>query len=414
MSIRRVSGILVSTVLVSVCLYLWEKSAARNTSSSSNSNNTDKGALSQNTSNSIPSNIPVGLDQLIGNTPLVKINSLSNATGCSILAKLELANPGGSAKDRVALAIINDAEARGLIRPHRGDAIFEGTSGSTGISIAMLARARGYNAHIALPNDTSREKVQLLTSLGATVYELPPASIVDENQYVNFARRKAEEINAKAKDENSPHALFADQFENEANWRTHFENTGPEIWNQTQGNIDLFVTSAGTGGTIAGVSSYLKRQSQHSAKPFRTILADPQGSGFFSRIKYGVMFSPTEREGTRRRHQVDTLVEGVGLNRITANFAAAEPYIDDAVRVSDSDALKMAKWLAQNDGFFVGSSSAVNAVAAYKCAKALGPGHVIVTIFCDSGARHLSKFWKEAGECDVFHSLAELDDHVDS
>lgn len=380
-----------------------------------------------------------GIDQLIGNTPMVEVKSLSKATGCRVLAKLELANPGGSAKDRVALAIIQDAEKRGLVKPGTGDAIFEGTSGSTGISIAMLCRARGYEAHIALPDDTSAEKIQLLESYGAVVYKVPPASIVDENQYVNYAKKKAAEINNLADTLEEAHnkktamgisdpdyvrpkrAFFADQFENEANWITHFENTGPEIWAQTKGEIDLFVTSAGTGGTIAGVSIFLKSAfkktlaaHQHTndtkSQPLRVVLADPQGSGFYNKVKYGVMFSLTEREGTRRRHQVDTLVEGVGLNRITANFEAGEKYIDDAVKVTDNEALKMAKWLSENDGLFLGSSSAINAVAAYKCAKALGPGHTIVTIFCDSGSRHLSKFWKEARALEsTFESLAELD-----
>lgn len=397
-----------------------------------------------------------GVEDLIGHTPMIEIKSLSEATGCRILAKLEMANPGGSAKDRVALAIIQDAEKRGLIQPYSGDAIFEGTSGSTGISLAMLARAKGYTAHIALPDDTSTEKIQLLETLGATVYKVRPASIVDENQYVNFARTKTDEINKRAdlvikaqveaeaeadvettttnndtsntdssvesstndnakttntnndKDKNTsnrpPRALFADQFENEANWKTHFANTGPEIYAQTQGRIDVFVTGAGTGGTISGVARYLKSvsiknnakssSSSSSPTPLRVILADPQGSGFYNRIKYNVMFAPTEKEGTRRRHQVDTIVEGIGLNRITANFAAGERYIDDAVRVTDTEALKMAHWLVSNDGIFIGSSSAVNCVAAYRCAKALGPGHTIVTILCDSGSRHLSKFWK--------------------
>lgn len=351
-----------------------------------------------------------GVAGLIGNTPMIRLNSLSEATGCTVLAKMEMQNPGGSAKDRVALAIIEDAEKKGLIKPHCGDMVFEGTSGSTGISLAMLCRAKGYTAHIALPDDTSTEKVQLLENLGAVVYKVRPASIVDDNQYVNYARKAAQDVNdladaaAKGKNESRlPRALFADQFENEANWATHFEHTGPEILAQSKGALDIFVTGAGTGGTITGVARYLK-----SVLPnVRVVLADPQGSGFFNKVKYNVMFSETEKEGTRRRHQVDTLVEGIGLNRITQNFSKGCDFIDDAVRVTDEEALKMAKWLVESDGLFVGSSSAVHCVAAYRCAKALGPGHTLVTIICDSGSRHLSKFWKAVEGVSIM-SLDEL------
>ncbi|VVT46096.1 uncharacterized protein SAPINGB_P001044 [Magnusiomyces paraingens] len=363
--------------------------------------------------------VRAGVEELIGNTPMVELRSLSAATGCRILAKLELANPGGSAKDRVALAIIEAAEAAGQISPNCGDAVFEGTSGSTGISLAMLASAKGYTAHIALPDDTSTEKVQLLETLGAVVYKVRPASIVDSDQYVNFARRKTNEINAAAdaaaaanpEAPRLPRAVFADQFENEANWHTHFKHTGPEIFAQTDGGkLDAFITGAGTGGTIAGVARFLKSTIKRSpgSTPFRVILADPQGSGFYNRIKYGVMYAPTEQEGTRRRHQVDTIVEGIGLNRITVNFQAGEKYIDDAVCVSDKEALQMAKWLVSHDGIFIGSSSAINCVATYRTAKALGPGHTIVTILCDSGSRHLSKFWKEAQTVEPLESLDNL------
>jgi len=379
-------------------------------SSSNNDDNTKKSTEPTTpTLSSVPP-VRTGVEGLIGNTPMIKLKSLSEATGCTVLAKMELQNPGGSAKDRVALAIIESAEQAGLIRPHSGDMVFEGTSGSTGISLAMLCRAKGYTAHIALPDDTSLEKVALLENLGARVYKVRPASIVDNNQYVNYARNEANKINALADAAFArdgtvlPRALFADQFENEANWKAHFDHTGPEVYTQTNGGeLDIFVTGAGTGGTIAGVARYLKSVSARA----RVVLADPQGSGFYNKVKYNVMFSPTEREGTRRRHQVDTVVEGIGLNRITANFARGEPVIDDAVRVTDPEALKMAKWLVENDGLFVGSSSAVHCVGAYRCAKALGPGHTVVTIICDSGARHLSKFWKEV-EGVTINSLDDL------
>lgn len=342
-----------------------------------------------------------GIADLIGGTPLMKINSLSDATGCEIYGKLEMQNPGGSAKDRVALAVIERAEKQGLIRPHCNDKVFEGTSGSTGISIAMLCRAKGYEAHIVLPDDTSQEKVDLLTMLGAVIHKVRPAGIADQNHYVNYARKAAEAVNSDSS--NDCRAIFADQFENEANWTAHYHNTGPEIYHQTKGKLDAFVTGAGTGGTIAGVARYLKEKA--GLGDVKIVLADPVGSGLYNRIKYGVMFDIKEKEGTRRRHQVDTLVEGIGVNRITQNLEAGREYIDDAIRVTDEEALKMARLLVDNDGLFVGSSSAVHCTAVYKYALQMGPGHTLVTVICDSGARHMSKFWKAAkniaGEIDL-------------
>ncbi len=345
-----------------------------------------------------------GVEDLIGNTPLMKIKSLSDYTGCNILAKLEMNNPAGSAKDRVALAIIKDAERDHLISPHHGDVIFEGTSGSTGISFAMLANALGYTAHICLPDDTSPEKVNLLTALGAIVEKVRPASIVDKKQYVNAAKLAAEKL-TNNKSTNSK-GLFANQFENESNWKCHFKTTGPEIYKQTNGKVDFFITSAGTGGTISGISTYLKSK----LKNVKVILADPQGSGFYNKIKYGVMFDAVEKEGHRRRHQVDTIIEGVGLNRITKNFDIGSTLIDDAIRVKDDQALKMAKWLVKNDGLFVGSSAAINCAAILKLAQTVPKGSTIVTIICDSGNRHLSKFWKEAVKVDDTVTLQEIEE----
>ncbi|CAG79288.1 tryptophan synthase beta subunit-like PLP-dependent enzyme [Yarrowia lipolytica] len=333
-----------------------------------------------------PPKARIGLQGLIGNTPMVLVPSLSHATGCKIYAKVEACNPGGSAKDRVALGIIQAAEKSGAIAPHEGHVIYEGTSGSTGISLAMLSKAMGYNSHICLPDDTSSEKVDLLTNLGAVVDKVRPAGIVDKNHYVNSARDKAVECETGA--------VFSDQFENDANWRIHYNTTGPEIFIQTDGEVDLFVTGSGTGGTISGVAKYLKEK----LDDVRVVLADCQGSGLYRKIKYGVMYDSVEKEGTRRRHQVDTLVEGIGINRITHNLSQGLEFIDDAIRVTDEEAVKMAKYLVDNDGMFVGSSTAVNMVAAYKCAKSLGPNHTIVTLWCDGGHRHLSKFWKQARE----------------
>lgn len=330
--------------------------------------------------------------ELIGNTPMVEISSLSKLTGCRVVGKLEMANPGGSAKDRVALAIVQNAEKAGELRPGYPDCVFEGTSGSTGISLALVCQARGYKAHIVVPDDTSDEKVNLLHQLGATVHLTRPAGIADAKHYVNVAKKLAAE---------HEHGIFADQFETEVNWEAHALTTGPEIWRQTGHRIDAFVSGAGTGGTITGVASYLKQRNNQ----VRIVLADPTGSGLFNKIRYGVMFNATEKEGTRRRHQVDTIIEGIGLTRITKNLAHGLPLIDDAIRVSDAEAVAMAHHLVQEDGLFVGSSSGVNCVGALREARRLGPGHVIVTVLCDSGVRHLSKFWKKTVDKTVASDL---------
>ncbi|KAL2154289.1 hypothetical protein VTH82DRAFT_2965 [Thermothelomyces myriococcoides] len=333
-----------------------------------------------------------GVEGTIGNTPLVKIRSLSEATGCIILAKAEFLNgAGGSPKDRVALNMIQTAEEQGLLSPGRGDTIYEGTVGSTGISLAVLARARGYKAHICMPDDQAIEKSDLLHHLGATVERVPVAPITDPGHFVNLARTRAKEHTASS--DTPSRGFFADQFESLANYTAHMKTTGPEIYAQTGGGrLDAFVAGAGTGGTIAGVAKHLKEE--RGLTSLRVVLADPQGSGLYNKILYGVMYSSTEREGTRRRTQVDTMVEGVGINRITENFEAGRPLIDDAVRVTDDQACRMARWLVEHDGIFVGSSSAVNCVAAVVTALKMPKGSRVVTVLCDSGSRHLSKFWK--------------------
>lgn len=343
-----------------------------------------------------------GVASLIGNTPMIEIESLSKLTGCKIYAKLELMNPAGSAKDRVALAIIRENERLGKLKPGNGDIIYEGTSGSTGISFTVLANALGYTAHICLPSDTSPEKLQLLRSLGAEVEPVKPAPIVDPKQYTNAARTGAQKVNEDSG--NGKNAIFADQFENDFNWRIHYKTTGPEIWEQMGHELDFFVTGSGTGGTIAGVSKFLKLQDSD----IRVILADPQGSGLANRVNYGVMYDSVEKEGMRRRHQVDTMVEGVGLNRLTWNFQQGEKNIDQAIRVTDDQAVKMAKFLCVNDGLFWGLSAAINCVAATKIALEHGPGHRIVVIACDSGDRHLLKFWKAAVEVPLEITLDEI------
>ncbi|KAI0301040.1 PALP-domain-containing protein [Multifurca ochricompacta] len=373
-----------------------------------------------------------------GNTPLLRINSLSNALGVEILGKAEYLNPGGSVKDRVALRMIEDAERDGLLHPYTGSRIFEGTVGSTGISIATIARARGYDTTIIMPDDVALEKVKALEAFGADVERVRPASI-----YVNLAREYAlhftgmntpgqsealprtgrahsyatkmaapsvavtavagmngngsgnENGNGHAsfdEDEETrtrPRGYFADQFENRSNFDAHFTGTGPEIWRQTNGEVDAFVAGAGTGGTIAGTGQFLKSMTGDVL----VVLADPEGSGLYNKVKHGVMYDHKESEGTRRRHQVDTVVEGIGINRVTKNIELALPVIDDAFRITDAEAVSMARFLVQRDGLFLGSSSAVNLVACVKLVRKMGwgNGEKVVTILCDSGTRHYSK-----------------------
>lgn len=338
-----------------------------------------------------------GVEDLIGNTPLFRIKSLSGATGCDILAKAEFLNgAGGTPKDRVAKYMIHRAEMEGLLTPNQGDTIYEGTVGSTGISLATLARAKGYKAHICMPSDVAVEKSDLLEKLGAIVERVSPAPITDINHFVNLARRRAEE---HSKDPSTTSkGFYANQFESHANYTAHVLSTGPEIWRQTGGNLDAFVAGAGTGGTISGVSIHLKEDRQ--LKGVKIILADPEGSGLYNKVKRGVLYSVTEKEGTRRRQQVDTVVEGIGLNRLTENFSAGLEYVDDAIKVTDVEAMRMARWLVERDGIFVGSSSAVNVCAAVKWALANGANKKVVTVLCDSGSRHLSKFWKHIGGLD--------------
>ncbi|KAG2135823.1 tryptophan synthase beta subunit-like PLP-dependent enzyme [Suillus clintonianus] len=376
-----------------------------------------------------------GVTGLIGNTPLVRINSLSDVLGVEILGKAELMNPGGSVKDRVALRIIEDAERQGLLHPHTGSRIFEGTVGSTGISIATIAKARGYDTTIIMPDDVAQEKVNALQALGAEVMRVRPASIVDKKQYVNIARRAAIEFgrsdvvkgltNAHISHELQtgsasvvvtttsshvhaegtiddpldqdllikPRGFFADQFENRSNFEAHYDGTGPEIWRQTNSHIDAFVSGAGTGGTIAGTGQFLKTMNEE----VQVVLADPEGSGLYNKVKHGVMYDRKEAEGTKRRHQVDTVVEGIGINRMTNNIDLAIPIIDDAFRITDVEAVAMSRYLVQNDGLFLGSSSACNLVACVKFVKKKGwrEGQTLVTILCDSGNRHYSKFWND-------------------
>lgn len=308
-----------------------------------------------------------GFPGTVGNTPLIEIESLSALTGCRILAKAEHLNPGGSVKDRAARRMIDVAEQEGKLVRGRG-IVVEGTAGNTGIGLALMCRARGYRCVIVMPNNQSDEKVSLLRALGAEVELVPPAPFADANNYYHRARVRAEELGA----------FWANQFENTANALAHVEGTGPEIWAQTEGKIDGFVCSSGTGGTIGGVTSYLKSRSEavHCA------VVDCGGSSLYSWVTKKTL----DAEG-------GSFLEGIGIRRVTANFAMAR--LDSAFQGTDAEAVQMVHWLLRKDGLFVGGSAGLNCVGAVKLAKKLGPGKTIVTILCDGGARYMSRLFND-------------------
>lgn len=286
----------------------------------------------------------------------------------------------------MAARLLTDALASGALRP--GGLVTEGTAGSTGISLALVSPALGLRCHVVMPDDVALEKSATVVALGATVQRVRPVSFTHPGHFVHEARRVAEAAIA----EHGPGAaFFADQFENLSNFRAHLETTGPEVWRQTRGRLHAFVAGAGTGGTLAGVATYLKHASGGRVACY---LADPPGSGLFNQVTRGVMFDPAEAEGRRLRHPQDTITEGVGINRVTTNWGAC-PRLDGAFRVTDAEAVAMSRHLRAADGLWVGSSAAVNCVGALRCAQALGRGHVIVTVLCDSGARHVSRFWSD-------------------
>lgn len=306
----------------------------------------------------------------IGHTPLIRLRRASETTGCEILAKAELLNPGGSVKDRAALGIVREAEGRGLIRP--GGLIVEGTAGNTGISLALLGASRGYRTLIVMPETQSREKVNMLRLCGAEVRLVPAVPYRDPKNYVHISRRLAEEL-AEAEPQG---VLWANQFDNLANRDIHAETTGAEIWEQTDGTVNGFVCAAGTGGTLAGVGTALKRRN-----PNITIaLADPAGSALYHYFTHGEL----KVEGS-------SITEGIGNSRITRNLEGAP--IDTAFRIADTESLPLLFDLLQYEGLCVGGSSGVNVAGAIRLARELGPGHIIVTLLCDSGVRYQQKLF---------------------
>lgn len=312
--------------------------------------------------------ITPGFVGAIGNTPLIRLNSVSDETGCEILGKAEFMNPGGSVKDRAALYIIKDAEERGLLKP--GGTVVEGTAGNTGIGLAHICNAKGYKCLIIIPETQSPEKIELLRTLGAEVRTVPAVPYKDPNNYVKLSGTIASEME---------NAIWANQFDNLANRRAHYETTGPEIWQQTDGKIDAWVTATGTGGTYAGVAMFLKEQNPD----IKCVVADPKGSALYSYVKTGELTT----EG-------NSITEGIGSSRLTSNMQGAPA--DDAIQVDDPEAVRIIYQLLQKDGLFLGGSVGINVGAAVALAKQLGPGHTIVTVLCDGGSRYQSKLFNRS------------------
>ena len=302
----------------------------------------------------------------VGNTPLIRLNRLSEETGCEILGKAEFMNPGGSVKDRAALWIIREHEKCGALKP--GGTVVEGTAGNTGIGLAHICNARGYPCVIYMPDNQSPEKVEILKTLGAEVRVVPTVPYRDEMNYQKQAGRYAASLD---------NAVWSNQFDNTANRLAHYESTGPEIWAQTNGRVDAFVSAVGTGGTLAGVATYLKEQNDR----VRTVLADCMGSALFSYIKTG---EPVMSQGP-------SITEGIGNSRVTDNLHGSP--VDDAVQVTDQQMVTLVYRLLREEGWFFGSSTGLNLYAATEVARQMGPGHTIVTMLCDGGGKYQSRLF---------------------
>ena len=315
-------------------------------------------------------NISETLVDAIGNTPLIHLRGPSEATGCRILGKAEFMNPGGSVKDRAAKFMVLDAEERGDLRP--GGVIVEGTAGNTGIGLALVANSRGYRTAITMPDTQSREKKDALRLLGVELHEVPAVPFKDPGNYVHQAERLAEQLAR-----NEPNGvLYANQWENLSNAEGHYRSTGPEIWEQTDGQVDAFCCAIGTGGTIAGVGRYLKDRNPRVC----IALTDPMGSCMYHYYQSGEL-----------RAEGNSISEGIGQGRVTANIGSAP--VDEAFRVPDEEALPVLFGLLADEGLCLGGSSGINVAGAMQLARALGPGHTIVTVLCDSGTRYQSKLF---------------------
>ena len=307
---------------------------------------------------------------LIGNTPLLRLKRASEETGCEILGKCEFLNPGQSVKDRPALGIVREAEAAGLLKP--GGTIVEGTAGNTGIGLALVGKALGYRVVIVMPRTQSQEKKDAIRLLGAELIEVDAVPYANPNNYVRYSGRLAEEL--AASEPNG--AIWANQFDNQANRRAHYSTTAQEIWQQTGGKIDGFICAVGSGGTLGGVSLALKEKN----KKIQIGIADPGGAALYEYYKNGEL----KAEGT-------SITEGIGQGRITANLEGIE--VDKAYRINDDEALHVLFRLVEEEGLCLGGSAGVNVAGAIRLAKDLGPGHTIVTILCDYGNRYQSKLY---------------------
>lgn len=329
----------------------------------------------------------------VGNTPLIRLRHASERTGCDIYGKCEFLQPGGSVKDRAALYLIKDAEERGLLKP--GSVIVEGTAGNTGIGLALVANSRGYRTVIVIPETQSEEKKSVLRWSGAELLEVPAVPYRNPNNYVKISGRIAEELGG----------FWANQFDNVANRRAHAETTGPELWAQLGGKIDAFSCAVGTGGTLAGVGSYLKSRNERVC----VALTDPRGAALYRFFTEGAL-----------RAEGSSITEGIGQGRVTKNLEGFTP--DMAFEVTDAEALDAAFELLHREGLNVGSSSGINLAGAEKVAQALGPGHTVVTVLCDSGTRYAAKMfnpsflrekalpvpqWIEAGVSDEVRAALE-------
>lgn len=314
----------------------------------------------------------------IGNTPLIKLHKLSAETQCTILGKAEFQNPGGSVKDRAALYVVRDAEERGLLKP--GGTVVEGTAGNTGIGLAHVCRSLGYNLVIYMPDTQSQGKIDLLRLLGAEVYPVPAVAWENDMNYNWQAKRHAERV---AKEDPEKGAVWTNQFDNIANRRAHIETTGPEIWAQTGGKIDAFTCATGTGGTLAGVTRYLKDVSGGRVK---TYLADPPGSVLHSYITSG---------GKLKERTGGSITEGIGQGRVTDNLKPEVEELDGAVHISDEKSIEMVYRCLDEEGLYLGASSALNVVAAKEVAERLGPGNTVVTVLCDGAYRYADRLFSE-------------------
>lgn len=316
-----------------------------------------------------------GLAGSIGNTPLIRIKSLSEQTGCEILGKAEFMNPGGSVKDRAALWMVREAEKSGALQP--GGIVVEGTAGNTGIGLVHVCNSRGYSTVIYMPDNQSQEKVDILRILGAEVRTVPTVPYKDEMNYQKQAGRFSATLD---------NAIWANQFDNTANRMAHYESTGPEIWSQTDGKVHAFTSAVGTGGTIAGVSRFLKEKDPN----IQIVLADCYGSALYNWVTTG---EATMTPGP-------SITEGIGNSRVTDNLADTE--IDGALQIPDRDMVDMVYRMLREDGWFFGSSTGINLCAAVRVAERLGPGHTVVTMLCDDGSKYQSTlfnadFLKERG-----------------